>query len=42
MEKYDMDTVYYHNLHFEKMIIRLKYVFRDEIIHGFWIQHVEG
>lgn len=37
-----VDTVYYHNLHFEKMIIRLKYVFRDEIIHGFWIQHVEG
>ena len=36
-----VDTVYYHNLHFEKMILRLKYVFRGEIIHGFWIQHVD-
>ena len=35
------DTVYYHNLHFEKMILRLKYVFRGEIIHGFWMQHVD-
>lgn len=36
-----VDTIFYQNLHFEKMIIRLKYVFRGEIIHGFWIQHVE-
>lgn len=35
------DTIYYHNLHFEKLIIRLKYVFRGEVIHGFWIQHVD-
>lgn len=37
----EVDTIYYHNLHFERMIIRLKYVFRGEIIHGFWIQHVD-
>lgn len=37
----NVDTVFYHNLHFEKMIIRLKYVFRGDVIHGFWIQHVE-
>jgi len=37
----EVDTVYYHNLHFEKLIIRLKYVFRGEIIHGFWMQYFE-
>ena len=37
----EVNTVYYHNLHFEKMMIRLKYVFRGEIIHGFWIHHVD-
>lgn len=36
-----VDTVYYHNLHFERMIIRLKYVFRGDVIHGFWLQHVD-
>ena len=35
------NMIIFQNIHFEKLIIRLKYVFRDEIVHGFWIQHVD-
>lgn len=37
----DLEAVYYSYLCYEKLILRLKFVFRQERIFGFWLQYME-
>lgn len=36
------DNVIYTKLHFEKIAIRVKFVFHGEMIHGLWFEYVEN
>lgn len=38
----EYDHIVYQYIIFEKMTVRIKFVYRDEIIHGLWIQYCEG
>ena len=36
-----LETVYYSYLDYEKLILRIKFVFRQDRIFGFWLQYME-
>ena len=36
-----LETVYYSYLHYEKLMLRIKFVFRQDRIFGFWLQYME-
>lgn len=37
----DLGNVYYSYLHYEKLILQIKFVFRQDRISGFWLQYME-
>lgn len=37
----ELETVYYSYLHYEKLMLRIKFVFRQDRIFGFWLQYME-
>ena len=37
----DLENVYYSYLYYEKLILRIKFVFRQDQIFGFWLQYME-
>ena len=37
----DLENVYYGYLHYEKLILRMKFIFRRNRIFGFWLQYME-